>query len=311
MEYDLNAVHELLRDISDKFGLLSVEIKTTDISIEAFKRKNKDILAEWLFCFTHMLNRSQRVLRTTSATLDQQKNTIISFQEEKLKNQEQLLDGRNQALDSFQSTFQSEMKSYRDVVTGSSSNVSSANVEIAVKKAVQEEERSRNVMLFGVEENDDIETETAVENLFLSIGEKPRISDCSRIGNKSTSGPPRPIKVSMASAESAVQVQASGRRLRDNPDTKRVFIAPDRTREEREERRKLVEIVRARVKSDPTRYHFIQGTTVVSRDRESVQSSSAETVALAKPSHNNPQANMFDDALERAKAISAKIAGSR
>ena len=57
----------------------------------------------------------------------------------------------------------------------------------------------------------------------------------------------------MASAESAVQVQASGRHLRDSQETKRVFIASDRTREEREERMKLVEEVRSRVKSDPKR----------------------------------------------------------
>ena len=81
-----------MNDIFGKFSLLSMEIKSSDISIEALKRKNKEYLAELLFCFTHMLSRSQRVLRSTSATVYQQKNTIISFQEEKLQNQEQLLD---------------------------------------------------------------------------------------------------------------------------------------------------------------------------------------------------------------------------
>lgn len=327
MEYDLGDVNKLVSEISNKFSLLSMDIKCSDISVDALMKKNKETLAEWLFCFTHLLSRSQRVLQTTSATVDKQKNTIISFQKEKLTNQERLLDARDQAMNSFQSTFQTEMKSYRDGFQSTLRSemksyrdvafeniqpvVSSANIEPAMKKAVQDGERSKNIILFGVKESEDEEVESAVTQVFANIGEKPQICECLRLGKKSAEGPPRPIKVCLRSSETAFQLQLSGRRLKDDPETKRVFISPDRSREEREVRRGLVKDMRERMRSDSSKYHYIHGTEVLSRDRN--PSSKGAPPVVEKESHrdrtssSSKSSDQFKVLLERSKSLNQKI----
>ena len=145
--------------------------------------------------------------------------------------------------------------------------VSSANIEPAVKKAVQDGERSNNVILFGVKESVDEEVESAVTQVFANIGEKPQISECLRLGKKSVDGPPRPIKVCLRSSETAFQLKLSGRRLNDDPETKRVFISPDRSREEREMRRGLVKEMREKMRSDSSQEPTGSGFSIPDRIR--------------------------------------------
>ena len=50
-------------------------------------------------------------------------------------------------------------------------------------------------------------------------------------------------------------------------ETKRVFIAPDRSKEERVERKKLVDFIKEKRKSDPERYYYISAGSVHSQER--------------------------------------------
>ena len=93
-----------------------------------------------------------------------------------------------------------------------------------------------------------------------------------RLGKQTDDGPPRPIKVSLRSSETALQLQFSGRRLKDDHATKRVFISPDRSWEEREVRKRLMKEVKEKMRSDPNKYHYISGTSVVSCDRKQNES---------------------------------------
>ena len=52
-----------------------------------------------------------------------------------------------------------------------------------------------------------------------------------------------------------------------NSGTEGIYVGPDKTPEQRAERRRLVAIFRERRKSDPERFHCIRGITVLSRDR--------------------------------------------
>ena len=203
------------------------------------------------------------------------------------------------------------MKSYRDVAFENVQPVvSSANIEPAVKKAVQDGERSKNVILFGVKESEDEEVESAVTQVFANIGEKPQISECLRLGKKSVDGPPRPIKVCLRSSKTAFQLQLSGRRLNDDPETKRVFISPDRSREEREVRKRLVKEMKEKMRSDSSKYHYIYGTEVVSRERN--PSSQAAPPVVEKEAVNSHRdlstsSDPFNVLLARSKSLSQKI----
>ena len=48
----------------------------------------------------------------------------------------------------------------------------------------------------------------------------------------------------------------------------RVYITPDRTREEREERKTLVTAIKEKINSEPQRYHYIRDGVVCSREKE-------------------------------------------
>ena len=133
---------------------------------------------------------------------------------------------KNQALESFQFTLKTEMKSYRDVEASKNSPVSPQVIVKAVKEAVQTEDRGRNVILYGVKEDDEGDTEAIVHNVFSTIGEKPNISACTRLG-KGKEGSPRPIKVCVGNSDTAIRLQKSGRRLKDNVVTRQIFVAPD------------------------------------------------------------------------------------
>ena len=99
------------------------------------------------------------------------------------------------------------MESYRDVVSSSSPIVSSACIAEMVKEAVsvsvKTEDRSKNVILYGVKEDKniaDIETEKTVYDILISIGEKLHISFSSRLGKKTVGNCDRlskkvPIKI--------------------------------------------------------------------------------------------------------------------
>ena len=87
------------------------------------------------------------------------------------------------------------------------------------------------MILYGVKENDNTNKKEAVSQVLSCREEKPLISYCSRLEKKTNYGNPRPIKVCLSTSVVAVYQQKNGHRLKDFAVTKRVFIAPDRTRE--------------------------------------------------------------------------------
>ena len=326
MDYNLSDVHGILTEVSDKIAVLSKEVKCSRngrILKEGLTKLKHDALVDWLFDFTNMLGNCQEVLKSTSGKVDEMKDTIISLQKAKISNQEELLEIRQQAINSFHSTLKTEMKSYRDVVQSSSSNISQQCVTNAVKQAVKEDDRSKNIVLFGAEERDgtdkeDQETENVVLEILENVGEKPNIMECCRMGKRSAGGRPRPIKVCLRSPDTAKRILANSRLLKDSPTTKHVYIAPDRTNEEREARKKLVGLLKGKIQRDPTKFHFISGSEVVSKEKESehlpkMKGSDAgrkidsKILQTSKSNQNSVQLNEFDKMLERAKQTQLKL----
>ena len=87
--------------------------------------------------------------------------------------------------------------------------------------------------------------------IFSQMGEKQHFVHCVRVGRKMSAGKPRPIKVEMRNANLASQTIINGRKLRGNSGTEGIYVGPDKTPEQRAERRRLVAIFRERRKSDP------------------------------------------------------------
>ena len=165
--------------------------------------------------------------------------------------------------------------------------------------------------MYGVSENDSTETEKTVRDVFNVINEKPNIGFCTRVG-KTGGDKPRPIKVCLSSTEAAVSLRKSGKRFRDSSSTKNIFVAPDRTWQERQERKNLVEILKAKKKCDPSTHYYISGSSVMARDtniKSDIQVSKKNVITLSTYVDSNASngGNAFDSDLQRAKDLQNKL----
>jgi hypothetical protein len=134
-------------------------------------------------------------------------------------------------------------------------------VKKAVKSAMNENDREFNVIMFNVEEKDDenYDADTAL-NIIASAGatitESQGGCTVERIGMLDKDKI-RPLKVKFESKSVAFDLLAKAKNLKDDERYGSVFVVPDRSKEERIERRKLVERLKlARIK-DPGKKHYI------------------------------------------------------
>ena len=108
-------------------------------------------------------------------------------------------------------------------------------IEKAVKTVVQEVDLNKNLMIFGLSEQDNEELSIVVGEVFLSIGEKSRI-EARRFGKRKPGKAVRPVKVTAASSTIGNQIVVKSRNLRATEMYRTVFISPDRSPEQRANR---------------------------------------------------------------------------
>ena len=132
------------------------------------------------------------------------------------------------------------MKSYSSVLSKTfCAALSQRKIQSAVKSAAEKEDRSRNIVIFGVrEEAEEILHDKTLE-ILQDVGERPMIRECCRIGQK-RGDKPRPVKLCPSNSDIAHQVISKARLLRKKKDNDSMYICPDRTVEERKAYRKLL-----------------------------------------------------------------------
>jgi hypothetical protein len=140
--------------------------------------------------------------------------------------------------------------------------MSSARIKEAVKSAVAEDDRSRNVIIFGKKEEDKEEVSDTVTAVLEDLNEKPLIVECRRIGTL-TVGKCRPIKVKVSSSDAVLHILRKAKTLKSSSNNSSTYIVQDRTKEERDKHKDLVDKMKAKMSSEPDMYHFIRGGAVV------------------------------------------------
>ena len=188
--------------------------------------------------------------------------------------QSQLLASKKAQLEAVTSAVQnvvkeSVAKSYSEVANSQPAQsypaISSAAIERAVKDIAEGEERSKNVIVFGLEERDGESVAARVGEVFGVLGEKPRPEEVSRMGTK-REGQHRPIIVKLRNSAAASGLLRKSQGLRDS-EFKRVFISPDRTVTQRAHQRQLVTDMRKRAAEDKSRRFFVRDGEVQSVQR--------------------------------------------
>ena len=93
-------------------------------------------------------------------------------------------------------------------------------------------------MLFGLEESDNEMLSGRVDEMLSSLTtlNKPAVSDCYRVGPVKQ-GASRPVKMLFNSSEAAARALRSSSGLKLTSNYSKVFIAPERTPEKRNERK--------------------------------------------------------------------------
>ena len=201
--------------------------------------------------------------------LDELRKQLLECQQTVIDLQKQKLQEQSEAVSEIKEAVKTQLESYSSVASSGINSVavtanSTAQLRKVIKSTVEEEERSRNVVVFGLSEDSESEkrTEDLVAEVCEKVGEKPRVLTCSRIGMK-REGTTRPILVSLASASSVQQLLYRAKELRDWDKYGRVFLGPDRSREEQVNRKGLVDRLKKMREDEPGKSFVIRGDTVV------------------------------------------------
>ena len=187
----------------------------------------------------------------------------------------QLNDLKNSVVESVGKTVKTEMKSYSEAL-GSSENHGAMDCNMIKKvfqEVVAEEDRSKNFMIFGLEEKKNETLPEIVSEVLLELGERPKFG-ASRLGLQSVAQKKkvvRPVKVTVSDSNIVQQILRKSRHLRKKDQYKTVFISPDRSADERAEHKRLVLELKEKVKQEPDKVHFIHGGQLHSRDKKTDQ----------------------------------------
>ena len=251
-----------------------------DVTSTACKKAMKDTLALLFAESFHFVRFQTEKVKQLKAELSSTKSKLIENQQWVISLQEQLIDCKDKQLEgvetvvktSVESNLKEQFKSYSEaaaenvMVCSTDGLADQKTLKKVVKSVVEEEDRSRNVIIFGLpEEKKEIVCER-VQDIFEEIGLKPTLQ-ASRVGKTAKENAKRPVKVSLSSASTVYQILSHARKLRHSAKFSKVFVRPDRSEEERASDRLLVQELSQRRKNEPNRLHYIRSGTVCSRDK--------------------------------------------
>ena len=129
-------------------------------------------------------------------------------------------------------------------------------------------DRSTNLMVYGLPEGDQQSDRTSVKELFEHLLEAPVLSEVTRLGKRSGEG----VRVVLRNREIARTILGKSATLKDSDQYQEVFVAPDRSVEERTERRELVAKLKERREHEPDKVWRIRRGSIVEKESGDVRS---------------------------------------
>ena len=229
-----------------------------------------------------MLHNSINLLEELTACTSDYRNTSSNMKTQLIESQRSIIDLQSKLLickdeklesldgavkSSIKDTIETEMETYCSIVQKNRSTgnivISAEDVKTAVQSVVQAEDRSKNLMIFGLQEETDENVNDAVGEVFHVLGEKPRVEAC-RLGSNKSDKSMRPIKVTASSAAVVNQILSKARKLRQIEKYKAVFVCPDRSPEERANQRELVKSLKIKLVEEPDKKHSIKNGQIIS-----------------------------------------------
>lgn len=279
--YSTETVLEVLDEVQETFDdiLKSVNCsRIRELDTDMFENYDKEAIAEWLVDTLDTLRKSRNLLADAAGEINTLQKGAIEDKASIIQLQRNAIEENRKDMKAVQTTLQTEIKSYRDALTSQNSICSAKgdreqitihDVKEAVKSVQKDDERSRNMMIFGLKE-DQGDLKASVTKVFQSIDQEPIFDHCQRLGNKRSglNNQHRPIKVTLASSVSVDAMLQRRHLLRKDPRYNSVYLAPDRTPEERREYKDLVDALKAKISKEPESYHHIRDRQILSSPRK-------------------------------------------
>ena len=158
---------------------------------------------------------------------------LLDFQEKNLlKTQTEQLQGMTTVVDT---AVDKGMRSYSQVLSRTIKDsvpvLSEQTLKKVVQEAVSDDDRSRNVVVFGLTEEKSEVLDSKITDLFNDIEEKPSF-EAVRIGEQSEETN-RPVKIRLRNSETVHRILHKANNLRKSATHRTVYIQPDRSPQER------------------------------------------------------------------------------
>ena len=238
----------------------------------------KMTLAHWTGEAREIMTRQVELISNLQETIELMKTEALADKTAVIRLQSSLLASKDAELQSVKSAVQETVQtsvregiqSYSSAVSGNISSTAPVFTPDTLKKAVRtamvEEDRGKNLLVFGLTEEEEENIEEAVSNIFLELGEKPRVQAVNRLGGTGAEGT-RPVKVTLGSATSVNQILSRTGRLKQTEQYKKVYVSPDRSPKERADRRQLVVGLKTALVEQPTLHHYIRRGKLYSKEK--------------------------------------------
>ena len=226
---------------------------------------SKAQMAEFLFTAVYLLDHCCLPLMSSATSqLETLQTEKISNQKTIIDMQQDLISKKNEELGEVTKSVEAGLiKTYSSALQQSCTKaLSPSNIAAAVKTVTQEEDRSKELVLLGVTEEAGERVTSVVTKVLEQIDEKPQVKQCRRIGQPNA-GAARPIIFCVRSPDIVYQILKKAKQLRDIEGYKTIYISPNRTREERIARQKLVSELKEKRRGDQNSRYFIRKGEIV------------------------------------------------
>ena len=275
--YNTESVMELQEEVQESFDKILESVnceQVLDLESDMIEDQDKDTVISWLVDALESLRQSRNLLRDAAAEIDVLQKDAIKDKASIIQLQREVIEENKKGIKAMQTNIQTEIKSYRDAVCSQNDSKCDAeqitveDVKEAVKSVTEENARSRNIMVFGLDENKDLKK--SLSGLFEQLGEEPCIEHCERIGRPVTNSTPRPrpVKVTLSTTNSVETTLKRSHLLRGDTGYNSVFISPDRSEEERRAHKELVNTLKLKNKEEPQYYHSIRKDQIISSPKK-------------------------------------------
>lgn len=280
---DTNKRNKMIADMAGLLWYRSLPLaRLSRKHLEKKKERNEGVQLQVL----DDLNATRDRLDATKDELLERDRKIIALQDEVSALKDSIISMKDSLLETsvnaVQTVVKEEIQSYSAVLETAATAVKEscmsalAPSKIRTAIASASEDRSTNLIIYGLSEPNDSTDCDRIKGVFQELGEAPVVSKVERLGRSGVQV--RPVRVVLRNREAARTVLRKSAQLKDSEFYQTVYIAPDRTIEERTERRALVARLRERRELEPEKVWRIRRDSVVEIEceRESVRESQSE-----------------------------------